>query len=133
MSRSMRRGTKGFIGWLAIVAIALHTVLWGAMPMVSNSASASTVDPFSVICSSASHAGVQTDQTQDGQVPAPASACDHCNLCGTAAAPSASLDSVLTGQLQPAKLLQVLRPVTAAAHDGVASSPHQARGPPQQV
>jgi hypothetical protein len=125
MFRFMRRGTKGFVGWLAIVAIALHTVLWGALPM----AQASTVDPFSVICSSGSHA--QTDQTPDGQVPA--SACDHCNLCGTAAAPSASLDSVLAGQLLPAKLLDVLRPATIAARDGVAGTPHQARGPPQRV
>lgn len=125
----MRRGGKGFIGWLAIVAIALHTVLWGAVPM----AAASTVDPFSVICSSATHAAAQTDQSPDGQVPQPASACDHCNLCGAAAAPSATLDNVIAGQLQPAKLLQVLRPAIAAAHDGVAHSPHQARGPPQRV
>ena len=122
----MRRGVKRSLGWLAIVAIALHTVLWGvAAPM----AQASTVDPFSIICSSATHAAAQTEQAPD-QVPAPAAACDHCNLCGAAAAPSASLDSIIAGQLQPAKLLQVLRPATAAAHDGVASSPHQARGPP---
>jgi hypothetical protein len=114
---------------MAILAIALHTVLWGAIPM----AAASAVDPFSVICSSASHAAAQSDQTTDGQVPAPASACDHCNLCGTAAAPSASLDSVLAEQLLPAKLLDVLRPATTAARDGVASTPHQARGPPQRV
>lgn len=126
----MRRGTKGFVGWLAIVAIALHTVLWGAMPMA---ASASAVDPFSVICSSANHAAVQTEQTPDGQVPQPASACDHCNLCGAAAAPSATFDGVIAGPLQPAKLLQALRPATVAAHDGVAHSPHQARGPPQRV
>ena len=125
----MRRGGKGFVGWLAIVAIALHTVLWSAMPM----AAASTVDPFSVICSSGTHAAAQTDQTPDGQVPQPASACDHCNLCGAAAAPAATLDNIIAGQLQPARLLQVLRPAITAAHDGVAHSPHQARGPPQHV
>jgi hypothetical protein len=122
----MRRGAKGFCGWLAIVAIALHTVLWGAVPM----ASAAPLDPFSVICSSATHAAVQTDQSP-GQVPAPASACDHCNLCGAAAAPSATLDSIVAGQFQPAKLLQVLRPAPATARDGLSSNPHQARGPPQ--
>jgi hypothetical protein len=126
---SMRRGSKGFVGWLAILAIALHTVLWGAVPM----AAASAIDPFSVICSSTSHTAAQTDQTPDGQVPKPTSACDHCNLCGAAAAPSASLESVLAGQLLPAKLLDVLRPATTAARDGVASTPHQARGPPQRV
>jgi hypothetical protein len=126
MFRLKRRGAKGFVGWLAIVAIALHTVLWGAMPM----ASASTVDPFSIICSSATHAA-QTEQAPAGQVPAPAAACDHCNLCAASAAPSATLDNIIAGQLQPAKLLQVLRPAASAAQDGVASSPHQARGPPQ--
>jgi hypothetical protein len=124
----MRRGVKRSLGWLAIVAIALHTVLWGAMPM----ASASTVDPFSIICSSATHAALQADEVP-GQIPAPAAACDHCNLCGAAAAPSATLDSILAGQLQPARLLQILRPATGATHDGVAYSPHQARGPPHSV
>jgi hypothetical protein len=128
MFGSMRRGAKGFTGWLAIVAIALHTVLWGAMPMAS--ASASTVDPFSIICSSGGHA-TQADQTPDGQLPAPANACDHCTLCSAAAAPSATHDSVASGELRPAKLLQVLRPAASAARDGVAHSPHQARGPPQ--
>lgn len=124
----MRRGLKRSLGWLAIVAIALHAVLWGvAAPM----ASASTVDPFSIICSSTTHAAAQIDQAPDSQVPGPAAACDHCNLCGAAAAPSVTLDSVIAGQLQPARLLQVLRPATGATHDGVAYSPHQARGPPQ--
>ena len=122
----MRRGAKGFCGWLAIVAIALHTVLWGAIPM----ASAATVDPFSVICSSATHAAVQADQSP-GQVPTPASACDHCNLCGAAATPPLTLDSIVAGQFQPAKLLQVLRPAVSAPRDGLSSNPHQARGPPQ--
>jgi hypothetical protein len=130
----MRLGGRRVVGLMAIVAIALHTVLWGALAPMA--ASASSVDPFSIICSSGSHAS-QIDQTPNGQVPAqvpaPASACDHCNLCGTAAAPSASLDNVLAGQLLPAKLLQVLRPATTAARDGVASTPHQARGPPQRV
>ena len=122
----MRRGAKGFCGWLAIVAIALHTALWGAVPM----ASAAPLDPFSVICSSATHAAVQTDQSP-GQVPAPASACDHCTLCGAAAASPLTLDRIAAGQLLPAKLLHVLRPAVSAARDGLSSNPHQARGPPQ--
>jgi hypothetical protein len=124
----MRRGVKRSLGWLAIVAIALHTVLWGVAAPV---ASASTVDPFSIICTSASHSADQNDQSPSGQVPAPAAACDHCNLCSASAAPSASLDSIIAGQLQPAKLLQVLRPAITTVHDGVASNPRQARGPPQ--
>lgn len=124
----MRRGTKGFVGWLAILAIALHTVLWGAVPM----AQASAADPFAVICSGGTHTATAADQT-DGQLPAPASACDHCTLCGTAAAPSSSLDNIVAEHLLPAKLLQKLAPAAAEARDGVASTPHQARGPPQRV
>jgi hypothetical protein len=120
----MYRRVKRSFGWLAILAIALHTVLAGAaMP-----AAASAFDPLSVIC----HSGTQAtagDQTPDN--PAPSSTCDHCTLCGAAAAPPVSLDRVAVGQLLPAKLLFVLRPAPSAAHDGISSNPHQARGPPQ--
>ena len=126
----MRRGGRPLLGFLAIVAIAMHTMLLGvAAPM----ASASTVDPFSIICTSASHSADQTDQSPASQVPAPAAACDHCNLCSSSAAPSATLDSILAGQLQPPKLLQILLPAIAASHDGITGNSHQARGPPQHA
>jgi len=120
----MRRGGRPFLGWVAILAIALHTVLWGAVPL----ASAAATNPFSVICFSATHATSQSDHIP-GQVPESA-ACDHCNFCTASAAPSASLDNIIAGQFEPAKLLQILRPATATAPEGIASSPHQARGPP---
>jgi hypothetical protein len=123
----MRRGTKGFVGWLAIVAIALHAVLWGAFAPMA--ASAAPVDPFSVIC----HSGSGAPSEQGPQMPGPASACDHCTLCGAAAPPFDTIDNVVAGQLLPAKLLDVLRPAATASRDGVASTPHQARGPPHQV
>jgi hypothetical protein len=120
----MRSGVKRSFGWLAILAIALHTILSG----VAVPAAASTLDPFSVIC----HSGTQTtspaEQTPDS--PAPSSTCDHCALCGAAAAPPLTLDRVAAGQLLPAKLLLVLRPAPSAARDGLTSNPHQARGPP---
>jgi hypothetical protein len=117
----MRSGAKRSFGWLAVLAIALHTVLSG-VPMTSS------VDPFSVIC----HSGTQattTDQTP--ATPVPSSTCDHCTLCGAAAAPPVTLDRIAAGQLLPAKLLHVLRPAVSAPRDGLASNPHQARGPPQ--
>jgi hypothetical protein len=118
----MRSGVKRSFGWLAILAIALHTILSGAaMP-----AAASASDPFSVIC----HRGVQADPAdQSPGTPQPV-ACDHCALCGAAAAPPLTLDRVAAGQLLPAKLLLVLRPALSAARDGLTSNPHQARGPP---
>jgi hypothetical protein len=108
---------------LAILAIALHTVLAGvAMP-----AAASTLDPFAVIC----HSGTQAPAEQTPEVPAPSSSCDHCTLCGAAATPPLTLDRIAAGQLLPAKLLHVLLPAPATARDGLSSNPHQARGPPQ--
>ncbi|HMJ44664.1 MAG TPA: hypothetical protein VK522_20570 [Pseudolabrys sp.] len=119
----MRSGVKRSFGWLAILVFALHAVLSGvALP-----AAASTLDPFSVIC----HSGVQADPAdQSPDTPQPV-ACDHCTLCGAAAAPPLTLDRIAAGQLLPAKLLHMLRPAPAAARDGLSSNPHQARGPPQ--
>ncbi len=125
----MRSGVKRVLSVLAIYAIALHTILSGIAPM----AVASTVDPFSIICSSAPHAATQTDQAPAGQVPAPASACDHCTLCGAAAAPPLTLDNVLTEQLTPRKLLHVVSLTPAIPRGGVASNPRLAQGPPSKM
>ncbi len=59
----MRLGGRRATGLMAILAIALHAVLWGAVPM----ASATTVDPFSVIC----HSGSSAPAEQGPQAPAP--------------------------------------------------------------
>jgi hypothetical protein len=121
----MYRRVKRSFSWLAILAIALHTILSGAaMP-----AAASTLDPLSVICHSGTQATSPAEQAPDS--PAPSSTCDHCALCGASAAPPVSLDRIVTGQLLPAKLLLVLRPALSAAREGLSSNPHQARGPPQ--
>lgn len=117
----MRSGVKRVLSVLAIYAIALHTILSGIAPP----ALASTLDPFSVIC----HSGTQAPAEQTPE--APSSTCDHCTLCGTAAAPPLTLDRIAAGQLLPAKLLHLMRPAVSAPRDGVASNPHQARGPPQ--
>lgn len=119
----MRSGVKRVLSVLAIYAVALHTILSGIAPL----ASASALDPFSVICQS----GTQAPAEQTPQAPAPSSSCDHCTLCGAAAAPPVTLDRIAAGQLLPAKRLRVLRPAPAAARDGLSSNPHQARGPPQ--
>jgi hypothetical protein len=120
----MRLGGRRAIGLVAIVAIALHAMLWGvATPM----AAGAPLDPFSVIC----HSGAQTPADQSPEAPAPSSSCDHCNVCAAAAAPPATLDRIAAGQLLPAKLLHVMRPAVSTVRDGLASNPHQARGPPQ--
>lgn len=122
----MRVGTRRVLSLVAIYAIALHAILWGAaVPLVARP----TADPFSVICHSGAQAASPAEQAPASPVSAPAHACDHCNLCSTMAPPPA-LDTVLAGHLTPAKLLQVLRPATAATRDGIANNPNRARGPP---
>jgi len=116
------RGLRRAVGLVAIFAIALHGLLLGLAPLA-----AAATDPFTIIC----HA----PQSTSGQDQTPAGpdtgfhGCDHCNLCSAAAAPVA-VDDVLAGQLIPARLLQVLRPVSTAATISLATTPKLARGPP---
>jgi hypothetical protein len=89
-------------------------------------AAGAAADPFSVICHS--EAGAPAEQAP--AAPAHTQACDHCNLCSAAPA-SAALVPVFAGQLAPARLLQILRPVSAALAGHLATTPKLARGPPQ--
>jgi len=113
------------VSWLACFAVAMHSILLG----VPQAATGAPVDPFSVICHSEAPAASPSEQTPASPVSAPTHACDHCNLCSAMAPPDA-LDAVLAGQLTPAKLLQVLRPATAATRAGIANNPNRTRGPP---
>jgi len=119
----MRVGLRRTLSLLAITAIALHAILWtGATPL----AAGATIDPFSIIC----HSDIQAvPGTQTPGDSAPAQICDHCTLC-SAAAPPATLDMVLAGRLQPARLLQILRPLASAVRVSIATTPKLARGPP---
>jgi hypothetical protein len=123
---AMRAGVKKTLSVVAIYAIALHAVLWAfAGPM----AAASAADPFSVICHS-----VAPDAADDTQAPtlpgrAASYACDHCNLCSSVMPPPVP-DVVLAGRLTPVRVLDVLRPAELGPHDGRASDPKRAQGPP---
>ncbi|MGH6663649.1 MAG: DUF2946 family protein [Pseudolabrys sp.] len=110
--------------WLAIYAVALHAILLGLAPIGANSA---TVDPFSVICLHDAGTNSPAGHQPSGLVPG--HACEHCNLCSAVAPPPAP-DLVVFGSLLPARLLQVLRPASAAPSVGVAFRPNLARGPP---
>ena len=116
----MRLGRRS-ISWVAIYAIALHAILWGVAPMAAAPAS----DPFSVIC----HSEAASPAGQAPAAPAHTQACDHCNLCSAGPA-TAALVPVFAGQLAPARLLQILRPVSAALAGHLATTPKLARGPP---
>jgi hypothetical protein len=106
---------------LAILAIALHAMLWGVAPM----AAAPSLDPLAVIC----HSDTSAPGEQTPASPSHSQSCDLCTLCAAANA-SAALDSVITGQLAPARLLHVLRPASAATRSHLATAPNLARGPP---
>jgi hypothetical protein len=124
----MRERIKQCLGTVAIVAIALHGLLLGLAPL----AAAANVDPFTVICHSVPQV-TPNGATSDDQSPASPDigvhGCDHCNLCGAAPTPAA-LDTIFAGQLAPARLLDVLRPVSTAATISLATTPKLAQGPP---
>jgi hypothetical protein len=119
-------GVRRAVSWAAIYAVALHAILLGVVPIAANGA---TVDPFSVICHSVASAAVPDDEAPGKPDLVPGHACEHCNLCA-AAAPLPAPDIVLIGILMPTRLLQVLRPASAAPRVGIAFRPNLARGPP---
>jgi len=124
----MRAVWRTITGVLAIYAVALHVILVGLMPIA---AVASSADPLSVICHSVPAAAAgQADQGPS--VPQPGHACEHCNLCSTLAPPPAP-NTPLAATLMPARVLQVLYPVSTAARTALAASPKLARGPPQAM
>ena len=119
----MRARISRSLSVVAIFAIALHGVVLGLAPLA-----ATINDPFSIICHSGASALAGDDQAPSNSGGTPQD-CEHCNLCSAAAAP-ATLDNVVTGQLVPARLLQIVRPVSAIATAGPAASPKLAQGPP---
>lgn len=120
----MRGGSRYFLSVVAVIAVAMHTMLWAALAPLATSP---IVDPFAIICHSETSAPAE-------QAPAPAPltpahACDHCNLC-SAATPPLVPDTVLAVRFEPVRTLQVLRPINIARHSDVAADPKLARGPP---
>jgi hypothetical protein len=121
----MRAGGRRLLSLVAIYVIALHTILWGVTPLFA----AQPIDPFSDICHSNAPLASPTEQSPVGPASAPTHACDHCNLCSIAT-PLAALDSALASHLLPARLLQILRPTSAAGRGYPAITLYLARGPP---
>jgi len=119
----MRRRGRQSIGLVAIYAIALHAILWGAGLSYGGAA----VDPLTVICHS--ETGTTEGQTPADPASIPSKSCDHCTLCSAMAAPAPSADAVIV-RLLPPKLLALLRPAATAAPDAVSDNPNRARGPP---
>ena len=121
------RSSRRAVGLVAIVAIALHGLLLSLAPL----AAAASNDPFSVICHSVPQPA-SSDDRSPASPDAGGAGCDHCNLC-SAAAGLPTLDHVIAGQLLPARVTDVLRPVSTAATISLATTPKLARGPPQSA
>lgn len=120
----MRIGGKRVLTWVAIYAVALHAILLGVVSPLA--AAEPAFDPLSAICHS-----VPADQAQ---APAqsglmPGHACEHCNVCAVSAPPVAPHDA-LAGILEPARVLDVLGPSSAAPRVADVSRSRLARGPP---
>jgi hypothetical protein len=122
----MRTRFRRVLSIVAITVIALHTALWGGS---ATRASATAVDPFSVICHSGEDGGATADQAPTNPVSAPSHACDHCNLCGSTP-PAAAAPGVVVVQLVPNRPSYVLEPAPAVPHGGVEVALKGARGPP---
>jgi hypothetical protein len=114
----MRARNRQAVSWVAIFAVALHAVLWAAAPIAAAS------DPLTVICHSEA-----TTADQPAPASAPARVCDHCNLCSAAPA-LAARDAIVSGQLAPPRLLQILRPASDLVRGHPATPSNRARGPP---
>ena len=120
----MRGLGKKVLSWVAIYAVAMHTLLTGIAPAFS--VNQDSVDPFSVICLHDAGSG-SPSSLLSGLVPG--HACEHCNLC-SAVAPPPSPDLIVFGNLMPSRMLHVLRPASAAPSAGIEYRPNLARGPP---
>jgi len=120
---NMQAGIRQFLGAMAAMALALHTVAWGIAPAPAPA----SVDPFSVICHSDALAAV--DPASDQSPQAPAHACDHCNLC-SASAPPLPPGTTIAAYVTPSPESAVPPPIDNRRHDAVVGEPGLARGPP---
>jgi hypothetical protein len=115
---------RKILSWVAIYAVAMHTLLTGIAPVFA--AAQDNADPFSVICLHDGGAGAPAG-LPSGLVPG--HACEHCNLCSAVAPPPAP-ELVVFGNQMPSRLLQLLRPASVAPGTSIVYRPNLARGPP---
>jgi len=114
-------------GWVAILVIALYTVLSG---MAAPLSAASHGDPFAILCSGAAIPGDASGQAPGTPASTPSTACDHCTLCSAVPPPALTLDNILAGILTPAKRLRVETPAPVVPLPDAAANPRLPQGPP---
>jgi hypothetical protein len=122
----MRAGIRHFLGAVAAIALALHTVAWGIAPVPGLAA----VDPFSVICHS--EASAPGEPVSDHSPLAPAQACDHCNLC-SASGPPLPPATAITAYVEPTQSSAIAPPIDNPRHNAIVGEAGLARGPPSNA
>ena len=120
----MRWWNKRMLSWVAIGAIAIHTMLAGLTPALS-AGNSPVFDPLAVTCLHQEAAGDSSPALPDA---APQHACDHCMLCaaGALAAPLVTASAILSPvslEWTPA----LIEPATTAS---ITSRPGLPRAPP---
>lgn len=123
----MRTRARRFKSWAVIYAVALHAVLLGGAPVISDTLVSS--DPFSIICRGEARSYIPVSQTPGSRDHMAGHVCDLCTLC-CASVPPRAPDS-LVGIILPLGVAHVLRPALSATRIGLASDPKLARAPPQ--
>src|SRR5262249_26491038 len=110
----MRGRIRYFFSVAAAIAVAVHTVLWAALPPLSSR-------PAYALSLALRHSE-PPPPTAPPPPPTPfwpAPVCYHCNLCSPPP-PLVTPDLILAARLEPVRTLQVLTPANIALHDDVA-------------
>ena len=124
----MRTGVKRAVGWVAIYAVAVHTLLTGFDPALA--AVPGSFDPLAITCLTGDHDNAAADTT--GSLPnvEKVHACKHCILCGATISFSTAPDTALADTLTPERVLHTLHPASTARPADIATAQKLARGPP---
>jgi len=113
---------------VALYTVALHIVLLGFLP--AGVGSFSPIDPFAIICHTASPSEHPGEPPQGSLQYLPGRAIDRCDLSSVVGLPPTP-EASFKVELQPTRLLDVLRPDTAPEQKSPVYPANLIRGPPQ--
>lgn len=124
----MRKGVKRTTGWVAIYAVAFHTLLVGFG--LAAIGARDSFDPFAITCLTGAHDTAPADSTTSPSGSEKTQICKHCVLCGVAASPATQPQVAFAIALTPAQVTGLLWPILVARPADPPRNPHLPRGPP---
>ena len=124
----MRTGAKRVVGWVAIYAVALHTLLVGFG--LAAAAARDSFDPFAVTCLTGAHDSIPADSTSGPVGSEKNQICKHCAFCGIAASSAAPPQITLATAPTLTQATGLLWPISVAPRAAAPPNPHLPRGPP---